>query len=76
MTLYTDLVAAGAIITSHESDLHVESSIEVRDILRRYPNQARNATFFKDAATGKPNIKVPFAYDPWWEAKREKRHAV
>lgn len=71
MTLYTDLVAAGAIITNDESTLHVESSIEVRDILRSHPNQARNATFFKDAATGKPSIKVPKAYTPFWEARRE-----
>lgn len=68
MTLYTDLVAAGATITNHASDLHVEVSDEVRNILRRYPHLARRATYRK-SDTGTV-FHVPGAYDPFWEERR------
>lgn len=66
MSLYTELVAAGVAIGSHESDLYCEDTPQARAILARHPLPHRNATRFRNAITKTIWIDVPFNFDPWW----------
>jgi hypothetical protein len=69
MTLYEELTAAGVRISNHESDLYFEASAEAIAILQKYPLQKSNATRFINQVEGGSWFDVPFAYDPWWEAR-------
>lgn len=70
MSLYTELVAAGIEVSNWQSDLYFPVTKEAREILARHPVQKANATTFKSQTTGRPYYDVPFAYDPFWEARR------
>ena len=67
-TLYKELAAAGHEIGSHESDLYVRDTVEVRAILKAFPVDNANAKRFYDPQ-GKPWIDVPFAFEPYWQKK-------
>ena len=74
-TLYADLLAAGIPVANHESDLYFPATPESRAILERHPMQFSFATTFSNRRP--PNVgqrwwEVPFAFDPWWEARRTK----
>lgn len=69
MSLFTDMLAAGVEVDSHESDLYVKASPAASAILRRYPVQQSNALYFWNQVAGGMWIDVPFAYDPWWERR-------
>lgn len=66
---YKVLVASGAKIDNHESDLYVEATEETRRIIA-----ASKWTFsaFTSQVDGKRWYEVPFAYEPWWEARQAK----
>ena len=71
-TLYKALKDAGIETAAHESDLYFPVTPETRAILKRFPIQQWNATVFTNEAH--PNIgerwfDVPFAYDPYWQAR-------
>jgi hypothetical protein len=71
-TLYQRLVESGIQVSSHESDLYFPATPESKAILEEFPLQKGNATSFTNQAH--PNIgerwyDVPFAYDPFWEAR-------
>jgi len=66
MTLYETLKAAGAEIDSHESDLYVKHSEEVWKIVKA---SGQEFVFFTDNIHREQWIEVPFAFDPYWEAK-------
>lgn len=74
MSLYTDLVAAGIKVSSHSSDLYFPVSDDSRKILSAYPIQKGNATVFTNQVEGGLWFDVPFAYEPWWEARTESAH--
>lgn len=73
MSLYTELLAAGIETSNHYSDLYFPATKESLAILNRHTLQKSNASYFTNQA--KPNrgerwwVDVPFAYDPYWEAK-------
>lgn len=66
-TVYTDMLAAGLVIGNHESDLYVSDTAEARAILERHGNTTASA--FRDERDGGRALDVPFAFDPWWEAR-------
>lgn len=69
MSLYTDLVAAGIEVSNWQSDLYFPVTEEAREILSRHPLQKANATTFTCQITRQRHYDVPFAYDPYWEAR-------
>ena len=68
-TLYQALVAAGVPVDHHESDLYCQATKAALDILKRFPVQRGNARTFVHRQLAQLWIDVPFAYDPWWEAR-------
>lgn len=74
MSLYTELRDSGTEIDCHESDLYVPRTAENLTILARYPLQRGNAVTFTSQIDGKLWLDIPFAYDPWWEARNVKNH--
>lgn len=75
MTLYDELVAAEIPVANHESDLYFQASPKALDILDEYPAEKEIASCFTNKAAphiGEQWVSVPFAYIPWWEAKRKK----
>jgi hypothetical protein len=70
-SLYKDLKAAGCELDSHESDLYVKATPEALAILAEWGgNHGRHsAEFFRHQVTGETWIDIPFAFDPWWDAK-------
>ena len=65
--LYEDLVALGIPLDHHESDLYVLDVPEARDVIRRH---GRRFTPFQSKREGLTWLEVPFAFDPWWDARR------
>ena len=70
MSLYTEAKAAGLVTGSHESDLYLEATPEARELCERY---GVRFSCFVDRVTGKPSFAVPFAFEPFWTARAEKR---
>ncbi len=67
-TLYQALVRAGITVEGHESDLYFPATHQSRSILRRFPKHNVNARNF--GSGGKTWIDVAFAYDPFWERRK------
>ena len=73
MTLYETLKAAGIETDHHESDLYFPYSAKSRAILAEFPIKEKIHTTFRSSI--KPHatwIEVPFAFDPFWNAKLDK----
>jgi hypothetical protein len=67
-SLYDKLVASGAKMDHHESDLYVRASPQTWAIIRGHGgSQASNARTFM--SEGVQWIDIPFAYEPFWRAK-------
>jgi hypothetical protein len=66
-TIYQALKAAGARIENHESDLYVLATPKVLELVKRHPAWNGNGRMFK--SEGKAWLEIPFAYDPFWQAK-------
>lgn len=71
-SLYQALCDLNVDTGHHESDLYVEDTPAVRDVIARYPVALKNMTTFKDQVTGKPMLEVPFAYAPFWDKVERK----
>lgn len=69
--LYETLKAAGCKLDSHESDLYVEATPDAKAILLTFPIERTVARIFKNNLDGKMWYDVPFAYEPWWDARRK-----
>ncbi len=76
MTLYGALVAAGAQIDSHESDLYVEATPEVARILAEFPTECENARTFRSQIDGRLWWDVPFAFQPWWDRRLGRKPCI
>lgn len=73
MNLYQDVTAAGIPTSNHESDLYIPDTPESRAILAKYPTHAKNARSFPNMVRdGERWIDVPFAFEPFWDAKTRK----
>jgi hypothetical protein len=69
MKLYQALIDAKIEVSNHESDLYFPVTAQTTAILLQFPLHFNNATRFHDQRTGVLCYDVPFAYDPFWEAK-------
>jgi hypothetical protein len=61
--IYHRLVAAGATLDSHESDLYVRCTPETDALTVA----VRGRTVFRSAIDGAMWFDLPFCYLPWWE---------
>lgn len=68
LTIYEQMKATGAYMSSHESDLYVEITEETSKIVENHEYK-NNITTFHDEVTQKMCYDIPFAYTPWWEKK-------
>ncbi len=66
MSLYTDLKSAEQETDSHESDLYVRCTPEALALVRASRSKF---SLFHHAVSKATWIEIPFAYDPWWEAR-------
>lgn len=73
MELFNAIKQAGIEFASHESDLYLPDTPEVRAILEKYPVSKSNAQRFKNQLNGEIWLDVPFAYLPFWERRTVKR---
>jgi hypothetical protein len=55
-------------IDNHASDLYFVQSKQSMRILDQYPAAKKSANRFH-GTDNQQWIEVPFAYDPWWEAR-------
>jgi hypothetical protein len=69
MNIYDEMVAAGVTINNHESDLYVPVNPTTTAILAKYYTHKSNATKFRDSVSGVITYDIPFAYQPWWDAR-------
>ena len=73
--LFEAVKAQGIAYDNHESDLYVEATPEARALVAQYECRG-NVTGFRHQVTGRPWLDVPFAFSPWWDARREKAEAA
>ena len=74
-TLYEDVKNAGLTFSNHESDLYVQDSPAVRELLKKHGLHGVSAVKFVNQAPphkGELWWDIPFAYIPWWEARAPK----
>lgn len=69
MSLYTDLVALGAEVDNHYSDLYVKATKQVLETLVKH---GCRFTAFRSVVDGAQWFDIPFAFDPYWEGKLTK----
>lgn len=72
-SLFGVIRAAGIKYASHETDLYLPDTAQVRAILDNFPTNKANATRFQNQVEGGTWIDIPFAYLPAWEAKQARR---
>lgn len=72
-TIYKQLKAAGVPLDSHASDLYAKVTPESVPIVdqRRKRDHATISTFINQI-DGCRWYDIPFAFDPYWEARAEK----
>jgi len=67
MELYDELVAAGATLDNHESDLYVKVTPEASKILHAHKAYVHAFVSPKDGCAW---YEVPFMYLPFWRAQK------
>ena len=65
-SLYDDLVAAGAELDNHESDLYVKANPETAGVIMRH---GRSLHPFRSRVDGLTWYEVPFAFAPFWRKR-------
>lgn len=68
-TLYQSLISAGVPTDHHESDLYFPATPGALAILAQYPAEQAISTRFSHRVDGTSWVEVPFAYNPYWDAK-------
>lgn len=71
-SIYDDLLRAGIEVDHHRSDLYAPNTKEVRDILKRYPQQPVEPFAVQPSHPdrGQAWVCIPYAYSPFWEDKK------
>lgn len=71
MTIYSDMIAAGIEVHSHESDLYVPNTPESREILAKHHKKVDgwNVQSFTNQIDGAQWLDIPFAYEPFWQSR-------
>ena len=67
-TIYETLTAAGIECGNWQSDLYFPATPQTREILNQYPKQVRST--FKSNIDGRMMYECPFAFDPFWDARK------
>ena len=65
-TIYQALKDAGVETDNHESDLYAKDTDVSREIMKEYPHTFSG---FLNQRDGQMWLDIPFAFDPWWEAR-------
>lgn len=65
--LYDQLVAIGAEIDNHESDLYVKATPEAVALVKA--STSKSWAYFRSEVDGTSWIDVPFYYSPFWRAR-------
>ncbi len=68
--LYEAIIAMGVKMDSHESDLYIPVTKETKALVAQYEYK-ENVTTFKSQIDGAIWFDVPFAFIPFWEARRK-----
>lgn len=69
-TLYEALRDAGVPLDHHESDLYAKVTDASRAIIGTYIKSAPLiSSTFRSRLDGELWFEIPFAYQPWWEAR-------
>lgn len=66
-SLYAEAVALGIPTDSHESDLYLPRTAQTVALVKKWN---RSVSTFTSQIDGKLWLDVPFAFDPWWEARQ------
>ncbi len=69
-TLFDAIKEAGIPYSNHESDLYFPVTEESRAILMRFAESKANATTFTNQVHRGLWYDIPFAYQPYWDAKQ------
>lgn len=74
MNIYDQMKAAGVQIDSHESDLYVPVNEQTTSILMSNIGLKGRLSSMKFVSQidGKVWYDIPFAYQPWWDARASK----
>lgn len=68
MSIFQDVKAAGIQFSSHESDLYIPVTPETMELLKKHGLYAET---FTNQVEGGRWYDVPFAYEPFWEARNK-----
>lgn len=71
-TLYERLVEAGCETDSYQSDLYVRETETAEQIIRDFEAEGgiSNKNKFRSERDGQKWIELPFAFKPFWDARR------
>lgn len=67
-SLYQQVERLGLEMESHESDLHLKCTGESAALIAGYRHRA-NVRTFTSSIDGRSWYDIPFAFDPFWEAR-------
>lgn len=71
MGIYKQLKEAGVPLDNHESDLYAKVTPESKRIVDEAKEEGLSSvTVFKSDTDGALWYDIPFAYEPWWEARK------
>jgi len=68
-SIYKKMVEAGVEVRKHESDLYVPNNETTRAIIAEYEHKNSVTSFYCYDNVNDPWFDIPFAYDPWWDAR-------
>lgn len=69
MSIYETIKALGVPMDSHESDLYCKATPEAIEATK----DCTTRQFFTHQVTGERWIDLPFAYQPWWDKRQQRR---
>lgn len=68
MSIYQKMIAAGVKVDNHYSDLYAPVNPVTEKIVSEYEHKSNVTTFH-----GGQYYDIPFAFDPYWEAKQNQQ---
>jgi hypothetical protein len=69
--IFEQVKALGIEYDSHESDLYIPVTEQTQALMATYSHR-KNVLTFTSKVDGKLWYDIPFAFAPWWEARRSK----
>jgi hypothetical protein len=71
-TIFETVKKKGIPFSNHSSDLYIPVTPETRELISQYKFQQNVTTFWNEVDGGRW-YDIPFAYDPWWEARSDQK---